>query len=289
MTAPGGSISVTDELVKVETDDVGVRTLTLDDPDNRNAWSEEMENRYFQLLDEASADPAVKIVVLTGAGRSFCPGLAMGRLSTVAGHGLRIAHRRPQYTPRRLRKPLIAAINGACAGIGLIQALQCDVRFAAAGARFSTAFARRGLAAEYNLAWVLPRMIGIENALDLLLSARVFDAEEAQRLGLISRVCARDEVLASAQAYARDIAVNCAPAALAMIRRQVYDDMDASFNEGLRRSFATMTYLNAQPDLAEGIASFIDKRPPRFAALAAGFDPAAVADMTLEPFPQPPV
>lgn len=277
-----------ESLVRSETDDVGVRTLTLDDPDNRNAWSEPMENRYFELLDEAAADPAVKVIVLTGAGRSFCPGLAMSGLSTVAGQGLRIAHRRPQYTPRRLPKPLIAAINGACAGIGLIQALQCDVRFAARGARFSTAFARRGLAAEYNLAWVLPRMIGVEHALDLLLSARVFEADEAQRMGLVSRVCDPGDVLSSARAYARDIAVNCAPTALAMIRRQVYDDMDVEFNEGLRRSFQTMTYLNAQPDLGEGVASFREKRAPQFAALPSDFDADVVSGAEVEPFPKPP-
>jgi enoyl-CoA hydratase/carnithine racemase len=281
-------MSQSDSLVRAAVDDVGVLTLTLDDPDNRNGWSEPMENRYFALLDEAAADPAVKVIVLTGAGRTFCPGLAMSGLANVAGTGLRIAHRRPQYTPRRLPKPLIAAINGACAGIGLIQALQCDVRFAATGARFSTAFARRGLAAEYNLAWVLPRLVGVEHALDLLLSARVFEAEEALRIGLVSRVCEPDQVLAAAQAYARDIAVNCAPAALAMIRRQVYDDMDVGFNEGLRRSFATMTYLNGRPDLAEGVASFKEKRPPQFAPLPADFDAASVSDSVLEPFPRPP-
>ncbi len=277
-----------DSLVRAEADDAGVLTLTLDDPGNRNGWSEPMENRYFALLDEAAADPAVKVVVLTGAGRTFCPGLAMSGLANVAGQGLRIAHRRPQYTPRRLPKPLIAAINGACAGIGLVQALQCDVRFAAAGARFSTAFARRGLAAEYNLAWVLPRLIGVEHALDLLLSARVFEAAEALSVGLVSRLCEPDQVLAAAQAYARDIALNCAPAALAMIRRQVYDDMDVGFNEGLRRSFATMTYLNAQPDLAEGVASFKAKRPPHFAPLPVDFDAASVSDSAVEPFPRPP-
>ena len=211
----------------------------------------------------------------------------MTGLANVAGQGLRIAHRRPIHPPQ-LPKPLIAAINGACAGIGLIQALQCDVRFAARGARFSTAFARRGLAAEYNLAWVLPRLIGVEHALDLLLSARIFDAEEALRIGLISRVCEPDQVLAAAQAYARDIAVNCAPTAMAMIRRQVYDDMDVSFNESLRRSFATMSYLNTQPDLLEGIASFQTKRSPRFAPLPADFDAAAVSGALIEPLPRPP-
>lgn len=276
------------ELVRYAVDEVGVATVTLDDPDNRNAWSVPMENAYFAHLDRAAQDPGVLVVVLTGAGRTFCPGLAMKRLAGVAGEGLRIADRRPQYTPRLFPKPIIGAINGACAGIGLVQALQCDIRFAARAARFSTAFARRGLAAEYNLAWVLPRLVGVENALDLLLSARTFDAEEAHRLGLVSRLCEPGTTLDAALAYARDLAVNCSPAAMSVIRRQVYADLDVDFNEALRRTFASMMYLNSQPDLAEGVASFSQKRPPRFAPLPAGFDAAAITATSPEPFPRPP-
>ncbi|WP_007507305.1 MULTISPECIES: enoyl-CoA hydratase-related protein [Pseudofrankia] len=275
------------DLVGYEVDDAGVAVATLDDPENRNGWSPDMENAYFAVLDAAAADPAVRVVVLTGAGRTFCPGLAMSRLGAVATGGLRLADRRPQYTPRLFPKPLIGAINGACAGIGLIQALQCDVRFAARGARFSTAFARRGLSAEYNLAWVLPRLVGVERALDLLLSARTFDAEEAHRIGLVSRLSEPGEALADARAYARDLAVNCAPTALAVIRRQVYADLDVDFNEGLRRSFAAMADMNARPELAEGVASFRERRPPDFPPLPADFDPAAVLDAAPAPFPRP--
>ncbi|SNQ47179.1 Enoyl-CoA hydratase [Frankia canadensis] len=276
------------ELVRHEVDDVGVMTVTLDDPENRNGWSPNMENAYFAVLDAAAVDPAVRVVVLTGAGRSFCPGLAMSRLTSNAGQGLRIADRRPQYTPRLFPKPLIAAINGACAGIGLVQALQCDVRFAVRGAKFTTAFSRRGLSAEYNLAWVLPRLIGTENALDLLLSARTFLAEEAHALGLVSRLSEPDQTLTDALAYARDLAVNCAPTAMSVIRQQVYADLDVDFNEGLRRSFAAMAFMNSQPDMVEGVASFKERRPPNFRPLPADFDPAAVLDITPEPFPRPP-
>lgn len=276
------------DLVRFELDEVGVATITLDDPDNRNAWSPAMENAYFALLDRAAADPDVRVVVLTGAGRTFCPGLAMGRLDQVAAGGLRLADRRPQYTPRLFPKPMIGAINGACAGIGLVQVLQCDVRFAADGARFSTAFARRGLSAEYNLAWVLPRLVGVEIALDLLLSARTFEAAEAHRIGLVSRLSAPGEVLADAVAYARDLAVNCAPTALAVIRREVYASLDVDFNEGLRRAFAGMAYLNGRPDLAEGVASFKEKRTAHFAPLPADVDASEVLGITPEPFPAPP-
>ena len=125
--------------------------------------------------------------------------------------------------PRTFPKPLVAAINGACAGVGLVQALFCHVRFAADTARFSTAFARRGLIAEYGIAWTLPRLVGLENALDLLLSARTFDAAEAKELGLVSRVVPREDVLSAAQEYARDIAGNCAPSAVAVIAAQVLE------------------------------------------------------------------
>ena len=169
-----------EDLVLTEVDADGVATFTLNRPERRNAWTAPMENRYFDLLAAADADPAVRVGVLTGAGTSFCPGMDMSRLAEVAGP-VNISARRPQYAPRLFRKPLIAAINGACAGIGLTQALMCDVRFAARGARFSTAFARRGLGAEYGMSWVLPRYVGVGNALDLLLSSRVFEADEARR------------------------------------------------------------------------------------------------------------
>lgn len=263
-----------DGLVLTEKSD-GVATLTLNRPDRRNGWSPELEAAYFAALDECETDDEVRAVVVTGAGTTFCPGVDIQRLEAVAAGGLDLSGRPPIFRPRRFPKPMIAAINGACAGIGLVQALMCDVRFAARGARFSTAFARRGLAAEYAISWVLPRYVGVENALDLLLTARTFDADEAHRLGLVSRVCAPEEVLADATAYAADIAVHCAPAALAAIRHQVYTDLDGGLEEALVRSFAIMDVTNAGPDLAEGVAGFVEKRPPRFGALG-GFDPEHV-------------
>jgi enoyl-CoA hydratase/carnithine racemase len=214
--------------------------------------------------------------VLTGAGTSFCPGFDMGRLDEVAGRPVNISARRPQYAPRLFRKPLIAAINGACAGLGLTQALMCDVRFAAHGARFSTAFARRGLGAEYGMSWVLPRYVGVANALDLLLSGRVFEAAEAKELGLVNRVVEPAEVLPAARAYARDLAVNCSPAAMAAIRHQVLADLDASFEDACRRSYALMEVLNSGYDFREGVDSFVQKRPPAFAPLPADLDPEKI-------------
>ena len=165
--------------------------------------------------------------------------------------------------PRTFPKPLIAAINGACAGVGLVQALFCHVRFAADTARFSTAFARRGLVAEYGIAWTLPRLVGLENALDLLLSARTFDASEAKALGLVSRVVARVDVLAAAQAYARDIAENCAPSAVAVIAAQVFDAAEGTYADALARAHVETDKRIGSADLREGVASWLEKRDRR--------------------------
>lgn len=251
------------DLVLADIDADGVLTLTLNRPERRNGWAEDIEYRYYERLAAAAADPAVRAVVLTGAGSTFCPGADMTRLGGLAAEGARLPHR-PVEEPRRFPKPLIAAINGACAGVGFVQALFCHVRFAADTARFSTAFARRGLVAEYGIAWTLPRLIGVQNALDLLLSARTFDAVEARELGLVSRVLPRDEVLAAAQAYARDLALHCSPAAMAVIACQVLDELDAPFDAALARSYAHVDRFIGGADMREGVASFLEKRPPRF-------------------------
>jgi enoyl-CoA hydratase/carnithine racemase len=251
----------------------GVCTLTLNNPERHNAWNMVMEEQYFALLDRAESEPDVKAIVVTGTGRAFCPGLDSVRLTAAAESGrLAVGNRRPQTYPLGIRKPMIAAINGACAGIGLMQALVCDVRFAARGAKFSTAYARRGLPAEYGSSWLLPRLIGVERALDLLLSARTFTAEEAHEMGLVSRLCEPDEVLGAAWSYAADLATHCAPRSMAAIRRQVYGDLSRGFSESMVHTLATMQEFAGNEDFAEGVASFVEKRPPKFAPLEPTFD-----------------
>ncbi|MFJ8021835.1 enoyl-CoA hydratase-related protein [Streptomyces sp. NPDC096311] len=264
-----------DDLVLYEVDEDGVATVTLNRPERKNAWSIPMERRFFALLDEAAQDPAVRVVIITGAGRAFCPGMDVQRLEQNAqpGQSLNLRARVPMYSARPLPKPMIAAINGACAGIGLVQALICDIRFAARGARLTTAFTRRGLAGEYNLPYVLPRVIGLENALDLLLSGRVFDADEAKDLGLVSRVVEPEDLLDAARAYAWDIARNCSPRAMAVVRHQVYGDLDRTFTDSLARSYSAMEFFAGSPDFREGVASFMEKREPKFEGLPPDFDP----------------
>jgi enoyl-CoA hydratase/carnithine racemase len=259
----------------------GVGLITLHRPERRNAWNPGLERRFYQVLDAAERDPLVRACVLTGAGRSFCPGVDSQRLDNLAGSPLDLSGRRSPSFTLAFRKPLIAAINGACAGFGLVQALMCDVRFAARGAKLSTSFARRGLAGEYGVTWLLPRLIGPERALDLLLSGRIFDADEALALGLVSRVVEPDALAEAARAYARDIAANCSPTSMAVIKHQVLTDLDADYETGMRRAYRVMTRLAVGPDFREGMDSYVQKRAPRFPALPDNLRPAEItgADM----------
>jgi enoyl-CoA hydratase/carnithine racemase len=246
----------------------GVAVLTLNRPERLNAWTAPLERRYFDLLEEASADPEVKVIVVTGAGRGFCAGADMDDLEAIGrAGGKREAQGRPQTYPLTVPKPIIAAINGAAAGIGLVHALMADIRFAAAGAKLTTAFARRGLVAEHGASWLLPRLVGQAAALDLLLSARVVLAEEAAELGLVNKVLPPTELMSFTLDYARDMAANCSPASLAAIKAQVYGHLESDLATAVEESDRLMAKSLAGPDFREGVASFLERRPPRFPAL----------------------
>ena len=254
--------------------DEGVALLTLNRPDRLNAWTGEMQREYFDLLAQAGADDAVRAVVVTGAGRGFCAGADMQSLQEIGAGGLERAasqqDTRPQTFPLTVAKPVIAAINGPCAGIGLVQALMCDNRFAAADAKITTAFARRGLVAEHGMSWLLPRLVGPAHALDLLLSARVVLGEEAARIGLVNRALPAESVLEETLAYARDLAANCAPSSMAAMKSQVYGDLQRGLDDALARANELMGESLQAPDFVEGVSSFVERRPPQFAPLARG-------------------
>jgi enoyl-CoA hydratase/carnithine racemase len=249
----------------------GVAVLTLNRPERLNAWTEEMEHLYFEMLAECGESDEVRVVVVTGAGRGFCAGADMQGLQTLGEggvEGMPARERRPQTFPLSIPKPIIAAINGACAGIGLVQALMCDVRFAGEDAKLTTAFARRGLIAEHGISWILPRLVGPARALDLLLSARVVLGEEAAALGLVNRAFAPGQLLEQTIAYARELAVQCSPASMATIKRQVYADLDRTLPEALAGADQLMLESFRAPDFVEGVASFVEHREPAFAPLA---------------------
>ena len=253
----------------------GVATLTLNRPDRMNAWTGPMEARYFDLLERAAASPSVRAVVVTGAGRGFCPGADMDLLSGASGEkagGLTATGpgSRPKTFATTVPKIIVAAVNGACAGVGLVQALCCDVRFAAAGAKWTTAFARRGLVAEYGSSWLLPRLVGTSRALDLLASGRVFTSEEALQLGLVSRVLPPDDLLPAAQAYASELAASCSPASMAVMKEQVYRAWDESLAEAVARADGLMVQSLSGVDFVEGVTSYVERRSPTFAPLGQG-------------------
>ncbi|HTU77631.1 MAG TPA: enoyl-CoA hydratase [Solirubrobacteraceae bacterium] len=261
-----------DEVVQIRIDG-GVALLTLNRPERLNAWTAEMEHAYFALLERCGEDERVRAIVVTGAGRGFCAGADMQQLQAL-GNGTADAsaqahERRAQTFPLSIAKPIIAAVNGACAGIGLVQALMCDLRFAAEGAKLTTAFARRGLVAEHGISWLLPRLIGPARALDLLLSARVVYAQEAQELGLVDRVIAPQELLETTLEYARELVLYSSPASMATIKRQVYADLQRTLPDALAEADRLMLASFAAPDFVEGVASFLERREPRFAGVGA--------------------
>jgi enoyl-CoA hydratase/carnithine racemase len=250
----------------------GVALLTLNRPDRLNAWTGEMESAYFGLLEECGSSEEVRVIVVTGAGRGFCAGADMQELQAIGDGDIQSAtaleERRLQTFPLTIPKPIIAAINGPCAGIGLVQALMCDLRFAAEGAKITTAFARRGLVAEHGISWILPRLVGPARALDLLLSARVVLAEEAHALGLVNRLLTPELLLEETLAYARELAVNCSPASMATMKRQVYAALEQDLSQALAEADGLMLKSFTAPDFIEGVTSFLERRDPRFAPLA---------------------
>ncbi|WP_416211433.1 enoyl-CoA hydratase-related protein [Frankia sp. Cas3] len=250
--------------------DSGVATLTLHRPERKNAWTLDMERAFFDLLDACDDNPDVRVVLVTGAGTSFCPGMDMGYLDSVSQGPAaeKPAWRtRPMTHARSLRKPTIAVLNGACAGIGLVQALSCDLRFAAAGIKIAPSFTRRGLPAEFGVSWLLTRMIGPARAADLLISSRVVLAQEALALGLVDRVFPPDELMPAARAYAVDLVANCAPVAMAAVKAQLAADWGRTLADAQLDADALVRDTDRRIDFREGVAAFLERRPPDFRPL----------------------
>jgi enoyl-CoA hydratase/carnithine racemase len=245
-----------------------VATLTFDRPGRSNAMDRAMQARYGARLREADADPAVRAVVVTGAGRAFCPGADLGLLDNTAEAPPVTEDDREGYrdvlAAAFVRVPVVAAINGGCAGLGFVIACAADVRFAAAGAKFTTAFARRGLIAEYGVAKLLPELVGRGRALDLLLSARTFTAEQALEYGLVQEIVPAGELALRAHAYATELATYSAPRSMATIKDQVTREPAVSLEQSAVTSTGLMLESFAHPEVAEGVASWNERRPPRF-------------------------
>lgn len=255
--------------VLYEVDEQGAALLTLSRPDRRNMWTAQMETEFYDCLDWAAGDTKVRVIVVTGAGSSFVPGLDPAVLADLTSGAAYTANRRPQTHATTIPKPVIGAINGSCAGIGLAQALMFDYRFAVRGAKFSTAFAKRGLPAEDATAWILTRLVGPAHAFELLASGRVFLAEEAAELGVVQRLSDSGRVVDDALAFAHGLAANVSPVAMAMIKSQVWRDSETTLEAARIRAQYLLKLAKEQPDFAEGTASLTEKRPPDFAPYSA--------------------
>ena len=266
--------------------DGAVATITLHRPERLNAWTARMNAEYRMLLQAAADDPTVRAIVVTGSGRGFCAG---AESEDLAGHAERGAYDsgapddlatpgqgvRPEFDAELayhfgIPKPVLAAINGPVAGIGFALACYCDLRFAAAGAKFTTAHGKLGLPCAFGLAWLLPKLIGLPRALDLILSSRTFDADEAQALGLVTAVVGPDQLLDHVTGYARMLATTVSPASLAASKQQVYEAFHQTAAESVRTAEALLSPMMAGPDYREGVAALREKRPPVFGDPAPG-------------------
>ena len=275
------------KVITYEVDDVGVALVTLNRPDRLNAWTGRMEHEFRWAMADADADPAVRVIVVTGAGRGFCAGADLGGLGDMAAAGSYEAADdrdrgvppanpgagvRPDFEHRYsfmlgLAKPVIAAVNGPAAGVGFVMMCFTDIRFAAAGAKLTTSFGRLALPAEHGVSWMLSRLLGPARAADLLFSSRVVLADEAVELGLVNKVLPPDQLLPFTLGYARDMATGIAPTALRAMKRQLYIDMLRELGPAAQDAYDTMVEMIKAPDFAEGVAAFGEKRPPNFSSL----------------------
>jgi enoyl-CoA hydratase/carnithine racemase len=246
-----------------------VVVITLNRPAKLNAVTREMADAYADHMRAADRDPDVRAIVVTGAGRGFCAGADLGILAAGADEltGFVPAPEDLPLLALDLRTPVIAAVNGPVAGVGFAYMLGSDVRFAAEGASLSTTFARLGLVAEYGLSWLLPRLIGVPAALDLLLTGRTIDAAEAARIGLVQAVLPPERLLEHAVAYGQQLASTCSPFSLATMKAQVYADIARDRATALADTLERMHESIRRPDLAEALRARAEERPPRFAPL----------------------
>ncbi|HIG21213.1 enoyl-CoA hydratase [Henriciella sp.] len=256
----------------------GVLTIRLNRPDRLNAWTPTMASEVEQVVRAAGNDDAVRVIVITGEGRGFCAGADMQSLQGIQSGGREAAQAEApaakegieQLYPGRFGylyacpKPIIAAINGPCAGIGLIFALYADFRYAAEEAKFTTAFAQRGLIAEHGIAWLLPRLIGEANALDLLFTARKFDGREAAQMGLVNAAMPAGDLSEHVERVAQHLATQVSPRSVAIMKRQIRESYFQDFAASLEIADDEMKNSFSAFDFKEGVASFVEKRAPAF-------------------------
>jgi enoyl-CoA hydratase/carnithine racemase len=257
-----------------------VQTISLNRPDRLNAWTEEMAVEIKKSMQDASNNTDVKVIVLTGTGRGFCAGADMEELNKIDADERAeqnttspysafdstwpLDFQRAQTWFPSVPKPIIAAINGPAAGLGLILSMWCDIRFASKSAIFSTAFSKRGLVAEHGISWLLPRLVGIGHAMDMTLSARKISADEAEKIGFVNKTFSDEIFLEEVYKYAESLANNVSPRSMKVIKRQLWQGLLLGLNEAVAIADNDMVDSFSSEDFKEGVAHFIEKRAPNF-------------------------
>jgi len=258
----------------------GIATLTLNRPERLNSWTGRMHTEYRWILEQAELDPEVRVIVVTGAGRGFCAGADTAALEThverggydagtpadlpMPGYGIRPEFDADFAFQFGLTKPIIAAVNGPAAGAGLAIVCFADLRFGARGAKLTTAHGRLALPAEFGLSWLLPRLIGLTKANDLLLSSRVFLTDEAMELGLLNELLEPDALMPHTYSYARRMIDEVSPGALAATKRQIYSDLHRDAASAVRDAQDRLEHMMKQDDYREAVAAWTERRPPRW-------------------------
>lgn len=257
----------------------GIAVVTLARPRRRNAWTGRMHTEYRWILREADRDAAVRVIVVTGdpEGQAFCAGADLQALEGHSekggydpgtpddipepGYGVDPAFDASFAYHFGVGKPIIAAINGAAAGVGLVLAAFADLRFCAPDVKFTAAHGRFNFPAEFGLSWVLPRIVGLTHANDILLSSRVFTAEEAERMGFLNRIVPAERLMDEVMAYARTLAASVAPASARETKRQIYRDLHRDAASAVRAAEALLEQMAREPDYKEGVKAWMEKRP----------------------------
>ena len=258
----------------------GVAIVTLNRPERLNAVNDEIRAGLREKLDDAAKDEEVKVIIVTGAGRGFCAGADMDGLAATSqgeSQGSQVEAEEREYAVNDVKgfdggfsyfptvpKPIIAAINGPAAGVGFIMALYADIRFAKEGAVFSSAFSKRGLIAEWGVGWILPRLVGIARANDILFSARKFSADEAEQMGIVNKTFSEKNFDDAVFAYASDLAKNVSPRSLRIMKQQIYNAQGETIKENLDSSMQAMLESFKSDDFKEGVSHFVEKREAKF-------------------------
>ena len=261
----------------------GIATVTLNRPEKLNAWTMRMSAEVRHAFVRANRDEAVRVIVITGAGKGYCAGADMDMLQGLQGGGsaaalaggdaslsvefdasVPAAFRGDYSYPLGLHKPVIAAVNGVAAGLGLSYMLYYDMRIASDRARLGTIFAKRGLVAEHGTSWLLPRLVGMANACDILYSGRLVGAEEALRMGLVNRVVPHDDLMSTVREIATDMVKQCSPRSIRLMKQQLYGDLFIDLAASMQEADREMVASFGTEDFREGVASFVQRRPPRF-------------------------